>query len=438
MARLDETKDGYNEWFDAAYDYADANLNLNPRTLASPAFERAARQAFDAGQDPYSFMSEYLAGEAEYKMGASDEMEEASGDSSQSNGFEEFLHMAQNHADDIGIKQKTWSSPGFEKAAKAWFDGGDDDWAMFAQEYLRDSQAWRHGQMESISLNELFGDRTDDEDHKSSGRKSVPPNYKDKEQEYKSSSDQVAPNKKSEKMSEAHGENAARKSSDARLDKRSKAAMPQGPRVDDFGDEPADAGFGNKDDQYLTGNPDMPERGEFDQRGGFSAGEEQGFEDPTSSKRPDGFGDVPEPSVDPEDDMWHGTDVDPQDTPGTWDSKGMPVSPDDDIDLDAGYDDDEPTGKSGPWSHYWDDRKTAKNRDDQIEPILARRGQGSKPGFEPRRKPKEEGMKQDRKHAADAFHADKRAAGDSRGKRREQETEFEPDEKGELKQSSRD
>jgi hypothetical protein len=130
----------------------------------------------------------------------------------------------------------------------------------------------------------------------------------------------------SKEVDEAHGENAAerdRKDRDVDYFKRSAAAhrSAKAPEVDDFGDEPPDEdGFTDKDMSYLTGGGN-PDRGSFDKKGGFHAGEEgdefkgapadpdMGFSDEPDNTTFAGepvFGDIPEPSADPEDDLWHG------------------------------------------------------------------------------------------------------------------------------------
>jgi len=125
---------------------------------------------------------------------------------------------------------------------------------------------------------------------------------------------------------EASGERASSQSSSKSRDSRrsqggvlGKPTIP--PDVDDFGDEPSDEdGFTVKDTSYLTGGGN-PERGAFDKKGGFHAGEEgeefngapadpeMGFggvpDDSTFGDDPV-FGDIPQPSADPEDDLWHG------------------------------------------------------------------------------------------------------------------------------------
>ena len=76
-----------------------------------------------------------------------------------------------------------------------------------------------------------------------------------------------------------------------------------------------------------------------------------------------------EPSIDPEDPLWHGTDVDPEDTPSTFDSKGSKTQRDPVTFPD--YDDEEDTSDKAWW-----DRKEEKPDEKGFHP---RSGKGKLP-----------------------------------------------------------
>lgn len=112
-------------------------------------------------------------------------------------------------------------------------------------------------------------------------------------------------------VKEAHGERAARQSSQAKKDYRRgpggviKPENPPEPDEDDFGDEPED--FGDKTVATSFGGEDVEQPEEF--RGAPADPAMSGFEDKPDGSEFDGepvFGDVPEPIVDPDASLWHG------------------------------------------------------------------------------------------------------------------------------------
>lgn len=174
-----------------------------------------------------------------------------------------------------------------------------------------------------------------------------------------------------EEMRESHGENAAKRHDDSEFDV-DRLSRERARNRDLLG---ADDGFGWKDpDEHMF----------FGDKTGADL---QDFEDPTSSKNTEpisvdmpgaDFGEEPEESG-------FGSAIDPKDVPGEWNERGVPRDPDDDIDMEAGYGDDElPSNADMP---YWKDREYADRMDNVTEPFRQRRGQGSKPGLGARRKP---------------------------------------------------
>ena len=328
------------------------------------------------------------------------------------NNFEEFMRHAINHADDIGIKQRVWNSPQFEEAAKKAFADGERDPFMWVYEYQRESQAWKYGKNESIEeakggdFEEWFQAVYDyaDVNLGINGRTLGSPAFlaqakkafESGEDPYTFMTDYITSHHEytfGEGMDESHGEREASKSIkslDKKWGKRSKMSKSDKQMdVDDlqgFGDDLDDDGFG-QDQQFLTG---VEDRGEFDGRGGFSAGEEGGLEDPTSSKVTSSPGPSGEDFGDPPEEQGFGPDVelglDPEDYDSQWDDKGRPVNQDSDVRFST-YDEDEDTFVRSNWDPYWDSRDKAKREDDLFEPIRSRRGEQGPKGLNPRRKP---------------------------------------------------
>lgn len=391
---VDEATDGnFNEWFQAVIDYAMENAGMSGQALESPAFMKQAKQAFKAGDDPYSFMTEYMASRAEHTFGEAVDSGFFGGDepapvmpgrgtmkrSKQKKGMGWMGRNAQHvpvspqagkfgdYSDCelckgyghimTGAQGQSNKCPQCQGTGNAGF-GGNVDEAGPGRPFVKggglknlvkkmsggkgtsiipdfEQEVWDYAQnrygWDARKLNNMAHSISVAKDSGVSAEEFV---------------DTMARGG----MHEAHGENAekfGRHEQDPDTIRNKASRKEPAP---DFGDVPDDAGFGNKDDQFLTGNPDVPERGEFDQRGGFSAGEEgPGFEDPTSSRsNPDhGFMTDVEPSIDPEDPLWHGTDVDPEDTPSTFDSQGQQTERDPVTFPD--YDDDFKGGKHSNW-----------------------------------------------------------------------------------------
>ena len=351
---LHEKKDGgFNEWMDAVYDYVDVNLGIGTRFMDNPTFEKEARDAFKSGQDPYSFMTEYLGSRAEYTF--AEEIEEGFGGRTR-------------HSPTLSrIARRTpGGSAGMDQPNLDDEDGSPERSEYDEYDYLAGLADFEHTPVTRARLSRLS---------KKFGGHGMQP--KNNDEGFYDPSDEIdrAEHFFGDKMEESKRDRMKPYAYSSGKDVDKPFGSPEFSEVDDFGEDMPDDGFG-MDQQLNTG---VDDRGEFNARGGFSTPD---IEDPTSSRDTEDFG----PSGEESEEVGLGAEVDPDELPSVWGPKGHGEAPGSDVSFPE-FDEDEPSHHSA-WSPYWDDRERARKSDAPFDQIRRRRGEEGPKGLEPRRKPR--------------------------------------------------
>lgn len=376
----DSSKGGsFNNWFGALIDYVNMNLGRDMRFMTTPSFKKEAVQAFKKGTDPYTFISEFLADHAEYSFGGMREDLDEAG--SGFFGGEDPHPVKPGSGTTKRSKRSSWLGRSPQRIPTDP-EGGSFGDCPTCHGY---GNIMTGAQGQSAECPECGGsggnvqDGFSDWEQRNSEDRLQP---RDDDEGFYDPSDDAAEAEWKYGMEEAHGERAASRS-------RFKRSDAEKARHDKFKSSKmgsaADFGGPDPDDEMFFGGEEPEDFDDTDDGGDI--------EDPTSSRNPEpevGFGPIDEPEVDPEHPAWPGSvEVDPSDVPGRWNERGIPVDADvEDIDLDAGYGEDEPTHRSSQWSHYWDDRERAKRSSSRLDPIRRSHGEKVPAGLAPRRKPR--------------------------------------------------